>query len=109
MNLTQADLDRIRDYTGTQPDDNTLHTIAVDATWWQQIAHRVLVRRRADAAAGGQETRSFSLDGVLSVGFSAADFRSLNLAIEDLETQILALTGTPTTQVGRITRPDRYR
>lgn len=111
MELTPADLARVRDYVGTTPDDTTLFVLAADATWWQDIAHRVLVRRRADAAAGGSTAKTFALDGVLSVSLTPADLATVTAQIDDLAAQITALNGGP--QVGvsvRVMhRPDRYR
>lgn len=102
-------LPHVRDYVGATPDDTTLYTLAVDATYWQEVALRVLRRRRADATAGGQQPKTFSLDGVLSVGLSTTDIKALDATITDLEAQLAARTATTPTQVGRITRPDRYR
>jgi hypothetical protein len=110
MDLTDRDLAHVRDYVGTTPDDSALYTLADEATWWQQIALRVLMRRRADATAGGQQTTSFSLEGVLSVGMSKADLAGLDALITDLQAQIAALTGTPTGATVRVMRrPDRPR
>lgn len=111
MNLSQSDVDHIRDWVGDTPDDPTLYGYGEDATYWQQVALRVLYRRRANAAAGGSQASSFSLDGVLSVGLTKTDLSTLDTQIADLEAQIAALDGTPTggVTVARIVRPDRYR
>ncbi|MCR6649710.1 MAG: hypothetical protein NVV70_16825 [Cellulomonas sp.] len=110
MILTDTNLEQVRDYVGSTPEDATLYSFADAATYWQEVALRVLQRRRADAAAGGSQASSFSLDGVLSVGLSKVDISSLDAAIADLLAQIGALTGAPSgATVGRIRRPDRYR
>lgn len=108
MDLSQRDLERVRDYVGDTPDDTTLYLYAEDATRWQEVALRVLYRRRANAAAGGSQAKSFNLDGVLSVGLATADTKSLTESIADLEAQIA--DGPPSGMaVGLIRRPDRYR
>lgn len=104
MILTDTDLEHVRDYVGSTPDDSTLYTFAESATYWQDIALRVLQRRRADAAAGGSQASSFSLDGVLSVGLAKTDIASLDAAISDLQAQLAGGHG-----VRLIRRPDRYR
>ena len=110
MIFSPSDLERTRDYVGESPDDDTLYTMAEEASHWQEVALRVLRRRRADAASGESVT-SFSLSGVLSIGQKAADLGTLDAAIADLEAQLDALTGRGSTavQVGRIVRPDRSR
>lgn len=110
MELTLTDLDRVRDYVGTSPDDAALYALADSVTWWQEIAMRVLERRRADAAAGGRTAKTFALDGVLSVSLTPADLATLTAQIADLTAQVVALNGGPgVVSVGRIRRPDRYR
>lgn len=102
-------LDRVRDYIGDTPDDGTLYTMAESATYWQEVALRVLRRRLANASSG-ESTTSFSLSGVMSVGMKAADISTLTGAIVDLEQQIAALTGGAApgaVTVARIVRPDR--
>lgn len=112
MNLSDTARAHIRDYVGSEsPTDDTLDEYAETATYWQEVALRVLRRRRADAASGDSVT-SFTLTGVLSVGQKSADLSTLDAAINDLETQLAALTGaTPPGGVSyaRITRTDRYR
>jgi hypothetical protein len=109
MILTDPDLEKVRDYTGSTPDDSTLYGFAESVVYWQEIALRVLQRRRADAAAGGSQASSFSLDGVLSVGLSKTDIGSLDAAIDDLLAQIATLNGDSPVSVGVMHRPDRYR
>lgn len=110
MDLSPHDLDRVRDYVGDTPDDTTVYLYAEDATWWQEIALRILQRRRANAAAGGAQAKTFSLDGVLSVGLATTDVAALTAQIDDLAQQIATLHGAPgPVSVGRIRRPDRYR
>lgn len=111
MDLTPTDLARVRDYVGSAPDDTTLYVLAADATCWQEVAHRVLVRRRADAAAGGATAKTFSLDGVLSVSLSPTDLATLTAQIDDLTAQIAVLNGGPGSGVSVrvMRRPDRYR
>lgn len=93
MQLTLNDIANIRDYIGDQPPDNELYGIAPTVTYWQEIALRVLRRRRANAAAGGTDTTSFALSGVFTVGMAKTDFASLDTAIKDLENQIAQLNG----------------
>ncbi len=110
MDLTVVDLAHIRDEVGDTPADPTLYALAEDARWWQEIAVRVLRRRRANAAAGGSQTTSFSLDGVLSVGLAKTDLTALDRQIARLDADIAALAGDPAgVTVGRLKRPDRYR
>jgi|GEM_PF-3446452 len=111
MDLTQSDVDHIRDWVGDTPDDATLYQYGEDATYWQEVALRVLYRRRANAAAGGSQASSFSLEGVLSVGLAKTDMSTLDAQIADLEAQIAALNGAPVggVTVARMRRPDRYR
>ena len=112
MAMTDLDLARIRDEVGTDPDDNTLDDYFDALGHWLPVAIRVLKRRRANAAAGGQETKTFSLDGVLSVGLSTANLSDLNKQIDRLEAAWAAEQGgTDGTGVStaRIRRPDRYR
>jgi len=110
MELAPADLENVRDYVGGSPDDGTLYAMAVDATYWQDVALRILRRRRADAASGEAVT-NFALSGVLSVGQKSADLSTLDAAIADLERQIAGLTGVagPGVQVVRTVRADRAR
>lgn len=111
MAMQDTDLARIRDEVGDQPDDTTLDDYFDELGHWLPVAIRVLKRRRANAAAGGQETKSFTLDGVLSVGLSTANLSNLDAQIARLETawdaeQGVAASGVTT---ARITRRDRYR
>lgn len=109
MDLAPADLDRIRDYTGSTPDDNTLYRYGDDFTYWQEVALRVLRRRLADANNGAAAT-TFALDGVLSVGLGKTDLTNLSAQIDDLQAQLDALNGDPSGAThARIRRPDRYR
>lgn len=103
--MTDEDLALVRDEIGDQPDDTTIAGYFEELDDWRRVALRVLKRRRATAAAGGQQTKSFSLDGVLSVGLSTADFRTLDAQIARLE----ALLDGGVVTTGRVTRPDRYR
>lgn len=112
MAMTETDLARIRDEVGTQPDDNTLDDYFDELGHWLPVAIRILKRRRANAAAGGQETKSFTLDGVLSVGLSTANLTGLDSQIAHLEAAWAAEQGGPTASgvtTARIRRPDRYR
>lgn len=110
MELAAADVDRIRDYVGASPEDNALYVMSADVTYWQEIALRILRRRRADASSGEAVT-SFALSGVLSVGQKSADLSTLNAAILDLEQQVAELTGVsgPGISVTRTVRHDRAR
>lgn len=95
-------LDRVRDYVGeAEPDDSALYAMAENADHWQEIALRVLRRRRATAASGGQA--SFTLSGVLSVGASKGDIGTLDEAIRDLEAQLAELAGLPSTGTPMVT------
>jgi len=111
MELSSSDLDRVRDYVGSTPDDTTIYTHAETATYWQDIALRILKRRRADAAAGGQQTTSFGLDGVFTVGMSKADLGSLDTQIAALQAELAALSSDAPAgvSVGVIRRTDRPR
>lgn len=111
MAMTERDLSRIRDEVGDQPDDNTLDDYFDELGHWLPVAIRVLKRRRANAAAGGQETKSFSLDGVMSVGLSTANLSNLDAQIARLEAAWDAEQGVTAGGVttARITRRDRYR
>jgi len=110
MDLEDADVDKIRDYVGSSPDDSVLYGMAESVAYWQEIALRILRRRRADAASGEAVT-NFALSGVLSVGQKSADLSALDAAIADLERQIADLTGVagPGVQVVRTVRADRAR
>lgn len=111
MELTDSETSHVRDYVGMEaPTDDELSEIAEPLTYWQEVALRVLRRRRSSAASGGSP--SFSLSGVLAVGPSRGDIPTLDSAISDLERQLAVLTGEPapgTVSVGRIVRPDRNR
>lgn len=109
--LTPGDLALLRDEIGSNPDDTTLEGWYDELGHWLPVAIRALKRRRADATAGGTETTSFSLDGVLSVGLSKADLKALDRQIAYLENRWAAQSATPdpTPNVTRIVRPDRYR
>lgn len=109
--MTPTDLAHLRDELGSTPDDATLEEWHDELGHWLPVAIRALKRRRADATAGGQEATSFSLDGVLSVGLSKADIRSLDAQIKRLEDQWATEQGAPDPHptVTRIIRPDRYR
>ena len=110
--LTDTDRAHIRDEIGTTPDDGTLDEWHDELGHWLLVAIRVLKRRLADASAGGQETTSFGLDGVFTVGLSKANLPGMAAQIARLEAQWAALDGDvdPTAvSVARVTRPDRYR
>lgn len=104
-------LNRIRDEVGASPDDDTLEEIHAEVGHWILTALRVLKRRRADAAGGGQETKSFTLSGVLSVSMGTANLAGLDSQITRLEALYAAESGTPTSSVtfGRLHRADRPR
>ena len=106
------DLQRIRDEIGTSPDDDTIEEIHADTGHWILTALRVLKRRRADAAGGGQETKSFTLTGVLSVGLGSANLSALDRQIERLEALYAGENGEDATSgvtFGRMHRADRAR
>lgn len=110
--MTDIDLAHIRDEVGDEPDDSTIDDWFDELGHWLPVAIRVLKRRRANAAAGGQQTKSFSIDGVLSVGLSTADLSKLDDQIARLEALWAAeQAGQPVGGVttARIGRPDRYR
>ena len=109
--MTDSDLAHIRDEVGDDPTDTVLDDFFDELGHWLPVAIRVLKRRRANASAGGQETKSFSLDGVLSVGLSTANLTNLDQQITRLEAQWAAENGADTDGVttARITRRDRYR
>lgn len=111
--MTPEDLELIRDEIGTDPDDGTLEDYFEALGHWLPVAIRVLKRRYADAAAGGQEVSSFGLDGVLTVGFSKANLSNLASQIARLEQAWAELNGAPPrgnrAQVAPVIRPDRYR
>lgn len=111
MAMTDNDLAHIRDEVGDEPDDTTIDDYFDELGHWLPVAIRVLKRRRANAAAGGQETKSFSLDGVLSVGLSTANLSNLDAQIASLETLWAAEQGDAADGVStaRIRRADRYR
>lgn len=105
-------LNRIRDEIGASPDDDTLEEWFDELGHWIPVALRVLKRRRADAAGGGQEAASFTLSGVLSVSMGKANLTALDGQIERLEALWALENGeTPTSGVtfGRIYRPDLAR
>ena len=106
------DLQRIRDEIGTSPDDDTIEEIHADTGHWILTAVRVLKRRRADAAGGGQETKSFTLTGVLSVGLGSANLSALDRQIERLEALYAGENDEDATSgvtFGRMHRADRPR
>jgi hypothetical protein len=106
--MTDTDLARIRDEVGDDPTDVVLDDWFDELGNWVPVAIRVLKRRRANATAGGQQTKSFSLDGVLSVSMSTADLTNLNLQITRLETLWAGEPGMPPgVTTARITRTDR--
>lgn len=104
-------MDRVRDYVGdAEPSASDLYVMAETATYWQEVALRVLRRRRATAASGGSP--SFALSGVLSVGATKGDLGTLDAMIADLEAQIAGLRGVPVDglpMVTRIVRPFHSR
>ena len=104
-------LNRIRDEVGASPDDDTLEEIHAEVGHWILTALLVLKRRRADAAGGGQETKSFTLTGVLSVGLGSANLGALDRQIERLEALYAGENGEPVSAVtfGRLHRADRSR
>ena len=104
-------LNRIRDEVGANPDDDTIEEIHAETGHWILTALRVLKRRRADAAGGGQETKSFTLTGVLSVGLGSANLGALDRQIERLEALYAGENGEPASAVtfGRLHRADRPR
>lgn len=112
MQLEDEDLNSIRDYVGADsPTDDELAEYAETLTYWQEVALRVLRRRRA-GAAGGDSVTSFSLTGVLSLGQRAADLGTIEDAIRDLERQLTDITGESFAggvSVTRIQRLDRRR
>lgn len=98
---------RVRDYVGSSPDDNTIYTLADTSTYWQEVALRILLQRRADLAKGDGLT-SLNLGGDVALGFKAADLAAISASIRDLQKQIADLNGTPTApSVYQIKRPDR--
>ncbi len=112
MAMTDSDLANIRDQVGDEPDDDTIDAYFDDLGHWLPVAIRVLKRRRANASAGGQETKTFSLDGVLSVGLSTANFTTLDTQIAALEAQWAVEQGGVSADAAgsaRIPRRDRYR
>lgn len=112
MAMTDPDLASIRDEVGDQPADTVVDEWFDELGHWLPVAIRILKRRRANAAAGGQEVSTFSMDGVLSVGLSKASLPGLEAQIYRLEAVWAKLNGPDeTTGVisARIGRPDRYR
>ena len=103
--LTDSDLELIRDEIGATPDDDELFDMFDQLGHWLPVAIRVLKRRRADATTSAG-AKSFSLDGVLSVGLSTTDIRALDGQIARLEAE-WANYGKTSTNIGRITRRDR--
>lgn len=106
MNFTHA-LDLIRDETGETPDDDTIEEYYTTLGHWLPTTIRILKRRYAAAVGGGQETTSFSLDGVLSVGMSKADLNQLQKQIQRLEAQWQAEQSGHPSAMSRIIRSDR--
>ena len=105
-------LNRIRDEIGSDPDDDTLDEIHAETGHWILTALRVLKRRRADAAGGGQETKSFTLAGVLSVSMGSANLTALDGQIARLEALYAGENGDGSTSgvtFGRLHRADRPR
>lgn len=109
MAITDRDLASIRDEVGDEPDDGTLEDWFDELGNWLPVAIRVLKRRRANSAAGGQEVSSFGLDGVMTVGLSKADGKGLDAQILRLEALWDAQNGTPAVTSAPILRRDRYR
>jgi len=109
MAMTDSDLARIRDEVGDDPTDTILDDWFDELVNWLPVAIRVLKRRRANSAAGGQEVSSFGLDGVMTVGLSKADGKGLDTQILRLETLWAARNGTPAVTSAPILRRDRYR
>lgn len=110
--LTDNDLDHIRDWVGDEPDDNTIEELFDVQGHWMPTALRVLRRRFTNATAGGQQTTSFSLDGVLSVGMSKADLNALDRLIARLQAMWDEHQGVKAgsrAQVAPIARTDRSR
>lgn len=100
-------LDLIRDEIGETPDDDTLEEYHTTLGHWILVCIRVLKRRYAAAVGGGQETTSFTLDGVLSVGMSKADLNQLQKQINRLEARYKAETTGHPVGMSRIVRSDR--
>ncbi len=105
MDFTQA-LELIRDEVGSTPDDDTLEELYDLLENWMLVALRVLRRRYADAAGGGQSATSFTLSGVMSVGLSKTDLTSLQTQINRLQGLYDASRGRTLGQA-RIVRDDR--
>lgn len=103
----QTTLDLIRDEIGDTPDDDTLEEYFNALGHWLAVCIRVLKRRYAAAIGGGQETTSFSLDGVMSVGMSKADLNQLQKQITRLEARYKAETSGHPVGMSRIVRADR--
>lgn len=100
-------IDLIRDEVGDSPDDSTLEEHFATLGHWILVCVRVLKRRYASAVGGGQETTSFSLDGVMSVGMSKADLNQLHKQITRLEARYQAETTGHPVGMSRIVRVDR--
>jgi hypothetical protein len=114
--ITDTDLQLIRDEIGTStpPTDDDLDDSWRQLGHWLPVAVRVLKRRRADIAAGGQSVQSLNLAGAISVGFGGADLRTLDAQILRLEARWEALTGAPPVDEpavasGRLHRADTPR
>lgn len=100
-------LELIRDEIGQTPDDDTIEEHYDQLGHWLLVAIRILKRRYADAAGGGQETTSFSLDGILSVGMSKANLDQLHKQIARLEARYKAEVSGHPTGMNRVIRADR--
>ncbi|MBI9114300.1 hypothetical protein [Sanguibacter suaedae] len=72
------------------------------------MAIRILLRRYADASAGGPEVSNFGLDGVLTVGFSKATLASLAAQIARPEDLLNPTSTSGRLQIAPILRPDGY-
>ena len=107
--MNPTDLANLRDELGAHPDDDTLEELHGETGHWILTALRVLKRRRADIAGGGQAASSFSLSGVLSVSLGTGNLAALDSQIERLEALWATESGeTPGSGVsfGRFDRRD---
>lgn len=109
--MDAADLGRIRDWVGGEPDDTTLDGFMTELRSWPQVAMRVLMRRLADFQ---RRPASLGADG-LSQG-TAANITSLEKRIDRLQLLVDVTGSDPDgdgqpefASVGRMVRPDRYR
>ena len=93
--MNPTELARVRDEIGSSPDDDALDEIHAETGHWVLTAIRVLKRRRADAAGGGQEASSFSLSGVLSVSLGKVNVMAIDAQIERLEALWSVESGHP--------------